>query len=165
MIDAQAKSERLHKERGERIFSQLNELSTQIRSLEIPPQVLLRQPVTFLDALGRVSPVHLDFIDSTEVTDYSIGRLKFANNDQAFIAVLKVKFKNVGLSKIERREFRLSDPHRNQVLDLRRSWGALMKPGQHVYMSMVFRKVEALQNRCPSCHASGYKVEGAETVW
>jgi hypothetical protein len=91
--------------------------------------------------------------------------LRFAKSRQAFIAVLKIRFKDVGLSKIQRREFRLLDPHRNQVLDLRRPWEMLMKPGQHVYMSMVFQKVEKVKHRCPNCHADNYTVEGAETVW
>lgn len=34
---------------------------------DIPPQVLLQRPVLFRDALDRVTPIHLDFINSPEV--------------------------------------------------------------------------------------------------
>ncbi len=34
---------------------------------EIPAQVLLQQPMIFRDALDRVTPVHLEFIDSLQV--------------------------------------------------------------------------------------------------
>lgn len=77
MVDGQARSEKLQEEREEKLFHQLNELSKQIGSIGVPPQVLLRQPVTLLDALGQRAPVHLDFIDSAEVTGHGVRRLKF----------------------------------------------------------------------------------------
>ena len=65
---------------------------------EIPAQVLLQKPVLLLDACGRMAPFHLEFINSKE----------------AFLAVLKVRFQQCGvtpkgLRKIDRFEFILCD--------------------------------------------------------
>ena len=50
------------------LVASLNAMSAQIRlQAEIPPQVLLQQPMVFRDALNRVTPVHLEFINSSEV--------------------------------------------------------------------------------------------------
>ena len=50
-------------------------LATQIRVQgEIPAQVLLQQPMIFRDALDRVTPVHLEFIDSPQVIERQIMR-------------------------------------------------------------------------------------------
>jgi hypothetical protein len=55
------------------IFNEMTAFTAQFRSqTQIPPQVLLQQPVVFRDALDRVTPVHLDFIDSAEVS-FSLG--------------------------------------------------------------------------------------------
>jgi hypothetical protein len=49
-------------------MSNLNALLEQITLLnEIPRQVSLQKPVVFRDALDRVTPIHLDFIDSAQV--------------------------------------------------------------------------------------------------
>jgi hypothetical protein len=45
--------------------------------------------VIFLDALSGVAPIHLDWIDSWD----------------AFLAVLEVRFKSLGHSKVKRRKF------------------------------------------------------------
>jgi hypothetical protein len=51
----------------------LSAVTTQIRIQgEIPAQVLLQQPMIFRDALDRVTPVHLEFIDSPQVINRQI---------------------------------------------------------------------------------------------
>jgi hypothetical protein len=57
----------------------------------LPSQITQQQPVIFRDALDRVAPIHLEWINSWE----------------AFLAVLKVRFKERGLRKIENMEFAL----------------------------------------------------------
>jgi hypothetical protein len=55
------------------IFNEITTFTAQFRfQTQIPPQVLHQQPVVFRDALDRVTPVHLDFIDSAEVS-FSLG--------------------------------------------------------------------------------------------
>ncbi|MCJ1341108.1 hypothetical protein MMC09_006404 [Bachmanniomyces sp. S44760] len=105
---------------------------------DLPPQVLLQRPVVLLDACGRFAPFHLEFITSAE----------------ALLAVLKVRFKQAGitprgLEKLEKSEFVLQ--HRDRRLSLTdQPWEALFRPGQHVDMSMIFRFFTPLDT-CPSC--------------
>lgn len=55
------------------IFNEITTFTAQFRfQTKIPPQVLLQQPVVFRDAFNRVTPVHLEFIDSAEV-NFSLG--------------------------------------------------------------------------------------------
>jgi len=50
------------------LMNGLNTVSAHLQlQKDIPPQVLLQQPVVFKDALDRITPVHLEFIDSAEV--------------------------------------------------------------------------------------------------
>lgn len=72
----------------------------------LPQQVERQQPVLFLDAFNRLSPVHLEFITSAE----------------AFVAVLKVRFQDAGLRKIERGQYSLEEACSNRKIDLQRPW-------------------------------------------
>ena len=111
---------------------------------EVPSQVPLQKPVILHDACGRVAPFHLDFINSTE----------------AFLAVLKVRFRQYGVSsqglqKLDRSEFLLRD--RQRILSLNLPWERLFKPGQIVDMSMSFHH-GAYQEACPSCGTENHAV-------
>jgi hypothetical protein len=102
----------------------------------IPAQVLLQQPIMFLDAMNRRTPVHLEWINSWE----------------AFIAVLKVRFKHSGLSKIEAGEFALQATKTQRDIDRSRPWDACFLPGQSYDMSMIFRDANyAKVTSCPHC--------------
>ncbi|KAI4194805.1 MAG: hypothetical protein LQ348_002564 [Seirophora lacunosa] len=77
--------------------------------LELPPQVLLQKPVTLLDACGKVSAFHLDFINCAE----------------AFLAVLRIRFQQYGVNDrairmLDESQFVLED--HNGKLDLSRPW-------------------------------------------
>ncbi|KAF2678413.1 hypothetical protein K458DRAFT_394952 [Lentithecium fluviatile CBS 122367] len=137
-------------QKNELLEQQLEELKGQNQILErhileikatvqmqrnLPPQVLLQQPVILHDAVGRISPFHLEFINSAK----------------ALKAVLKVRFQNVGLRKIIANEYGLRDANKQTDIDLFRSWETVFLPGQHVEMSMWFADDELQQNRCPGC--------------
>jgi hypothetical protein len=77
----------------------------------LPAQVLLQDPVILNDARGRIAPFHLDFIDSAE----------------AFMAVLRVRFQDLGILKIEREEFRLDDAARDKKINLKAPWARVFK--------------------------------------
>ena len=100
--------------------------------------MLLQKPVIFLDALNRVAPIHLDWIDSWD----------------AFLAVLEVRFKSLGHSKVKRREFTLQETTTRRAIILSRPIGMCLTPGQHLAMSMVFRDLTGGEstNMCPHCH-------------
>ncbi|OBT55268.1 hypothetical protein VE04_05188 [Pseudogymnoascus sp. 24MN13] len=130
------------------LMSSLNASIAQITlNNGIPPQVLLQRPLVFRDALDRVTPVHLDFIDSAE----------------AFLAVLKIRFKEIGSEKLDRNEYTLTDDKQNRNLDMKKPWCSVMKPGQHVSMSMIF-DTRFQQNICPGCSATNETQNREETT-
>ena len=106
----------------------------------VPPQVMLQQPVIFLDPFGKTAPFHLDFIDSSE----------------CFMAVLKARFihagvSSAGLSKLDNHEFLIQDSRSSRPVDLKRNWASVFRPGQNVDMSMVFHRFACPPSTCPVC--------------
>ncbi|KAI9719370.1 MAG: hypothetical protein M1812_003441 [Candelaria pacifica] len=121
------------------IIRQQQELIQQLQQL--PAQVELQRPVILLDACGRIAPFHLDFINSKE----------------AFVAVLEVRFKDIGLEKIQKEEYILEERQRRREIDLSKPWNAVFMPGQKVDMSMIFQRShtrKSLEN-CHGCGATG----------
>lgn len=117
----------------------------------IPAQVALQNPVVLLDACGMVTPIHLDFINSAE----------------AFLAVLRIRFKEHGittrgLQKLDNAEYVFRN-HRTE-LSLGQPWKTVFRPGEHVEMSMVFHRA-VMTNTCPSCQCENAVREGSETEW
>ena len=106
----------------------------------VPPQVMLQQPVTFLDPFGKTAPFHLDFIDSSE----------------CFMAVLKARFSSAGvssagLSKLDNHEFLIQDSRRRRPIDLKKNWSSVFRPGQDIEMSMIFHRFACPPSTCPVC--------------
>jgi hypothetical protein len=118
---------------------------------KIPAQIALQKPVVLLDACGQVAPVHLDFVNSAE----------------AFLAVLRIRFKQSGISirglqKLDNAEYIFQD--QRAVLSLRQPWQTLFKPGQHVNMSMLFRR-KAMIDTCPGCDCENEIEPAGGTEW
>lgn len=113
----------------------------------LPHQIERQQPVMFLDACGRLSPVHLEFITSAE----------------AFLAVLKVRFQDLGVRKIERGQFVLEEARTKRIVDLGRPWQVCFLPGQTIEMSMIVSQPESPKGICPSCQCEA-AVNLAEAV-
>ena len=84
---------------------------------------------------------------------------------QAFIAVLKVRFRDIGLRKIEKGQFALEDTRRKHGLDLAKPWTTLIRPGQHISMSMVFHRQQISTGICPSCGGENDEFENDEVEW
>lgn len=106
----------------------------------VPPQVMLQQPVILLDPFGKTAPFHLDFIDSSE----------------CFMAVLKARFSNAGVSsaglaKLDNHEFLIQDSRRGRSIDLKKKWPSVFRPGQNVDMSMIFHRFACRPSTCPVC--------------
>jgi hypothetical protein len=94
---------------------------------EVPPRVMLQQPVILLDACGRIAPFHLEFIDSLD----------------AFVAVMLIRFKEAGISeeglqKLANLEFTLRDTRRKRPIDLTKPWCSALRPGQLIDMNMLY---------------------------
>src|SRR5271154_5186443 len=83
---------------------------------------MVQRPVFLTDALNRLLPFHLEWIDDAE----------------AFSGMLKIRFRDVGLKKIEHGEFAVQDCRTGFDIDLSRPWRFCFHPGQEVSMSMLF---------------------------
>jgi hypothetical protein len=99
------------------LLQQVNEIkATLLLDRCMPPQIQLQEPVILHDALGRITPFHLDFI----------------NSQKAFVAVLRARFEHLGLEKIDRDEFLLEDATRNRALSLVGPWERVFKVWCHL---------------------------------
>jgi hypothetical protein len=118
--------------------------------LQVPPNVNRQQPVYMIDAFGRESPFHLEFVRSTE----------------AFMAILKVNFKSNGGQKIDRGEFVIEDDRTKRDVDFTRDWDSCFSPGQRVSMSMVFKGVNRpTMATCPGCGTESGSAPDREVMW
>lgn len=134
-----------------RIFDTVTQVQQILRS--IPPQIECEQPVLFDDAHGRLTPFHVEFI----------------NSYAAFQAVLEARFQNVpGLRKVRNLEYSMRDVQTQQILDLSRSWGNKIRPGRKFVMSMVFELPKAVISSCPGCSTETFnrlENKGSEFQW
>jgi hypothetical protein len=103
---------------------------------QLPPQIDSQKPVYFEDAHGRLTPFHIEFINSLE----------------AFQAVMEVRFRHVpGLKKFQRREYLLQESGSKRKLDLQAPWDSVFLPGRRVVMSMIFQTPQISTSSCPGC--------------
>ena len=84
---------------------------------------------------------------------------------QALVAVLRIRFKTIGLQKIETGQFALEDTRRKKDLDLTEPWTKVVRPGQHIGMSMIFRLEEAPTTRCPNCGKQNQGSNTEDIIW
>jgi hypothetical protein len=84
----------------------------------IPGQIKRQQPVYFIDALGRHTPFHWEFVLSAE----------------ALTNVLRLNFKGIGSGsqKIHRGEFTIQDISLKRDVDINGPWDRCFRPGQRV---------------------------------
>jgi hypothetical protein len=116
----------------------------------LPPQVTLQKPVMFLDALDRLAPIHLEWINSRE----------------AFLAVLTVRFKHVGLQMVQNGQFALQATRTKRDIDLNRPWETCFHPGQEYDMSMIFRDSSSRNDTaCISCNYECTGETGQDITW
>ena len=79
--------------------------------------------------------------------------------------MLKVRFKDIGLRKIEKGQFALEDTTRKRSLRLSDAWSTIVRPGQHISMSMTFRLLGVPDTSCPSCGHGNEESDKAEVEW
>ena len=96
---------------------------------------LFQEPIVFEDAIGRLAPVHVQFVNSWEMFD----------------SVLEMRFEGApGLEKIKRKEYALQDQATRQDVDRKRKFDVSFLPGQRVHMSMIFQATNNYAG-CPRC--------------
>lgn len=118
---------------------------------------MFRDPFILEDAIGRISPVHMDFITSWE----------------AFDAILLLRFQDVqGFKKVQNKEYALQEHATKREIKRTRPWECAFLPGQRIDMSLVFvKKAPAEQSEeipstsCPNCHAVSDKSQDYEIQW
>ncbi|KAK0716155.1 hypothetical protein B0H67DRAFT_645810 [Lasiosphaeris hirsuta] len=116
---------------------------------------LIEEPFILEDAIGRISPVHLQFVTSWK----------------AFDTVLRHRFEGMkGYGKIKRKDFVLQERATSRDISRHTRWEAAFRPGQFVEMGILFREsvevavLTPLQssrqghykdaNTCPCCQTS-----------
>ncbi|KAI1080365.1 hypothetical protein F5B20DRAFT_540353 [Whalleya microplaca] len=104
--------------------------------LQIPHQVHRQQPVYMIDAFGKESPFHLEFVRSAE----------------ALVSILRCNFSVVpsGQRLIESGNFVIQDCGTQRDIDLSSSWELCFSPGQRVMMSVILTNNG---ESCPNCSA------------
>lgn len=116
----------------------------------LPPQIERQRPVELEDAHGRVTPFHVEFINSFE----------------ALQAVLEARFRHVpGWKKVKNMEYVMKESNSKRQLDFKAPWESVFLPGRSVTMSMVFWMPPPSGLRCPGCQleskesATGYEIQ------
>ena len=118
-----------------RIYQAVCSMQSMLKCL--PPQIERQQPVYMIDALGKMSPFHLEFVRSAA----------------ALQAVLRANFERVpsGTRKIDNGEFVIYESATGRQVDLARDWETCLLPGQRIDMRMVFERGAKRRNVCPAC--------------
>jgi hypothetical protein len=124
-----------------------------IRAL-LPSQLersLIQEPFLLEDAIGRLTPVHMQFIASWDAFDF----------------VLETRFRNLqGYKKIVSKEFVLQERSTRRDISRTRPWEGAFLPGQRVDMSMVFADSRREGERaCPGCELVNENCSEARTQW
>ncbi|CAI6337902.1 unnamed protein product [Periconia digitata] len=103
-------------------------------------RVLIEEPLTLEDAIGRITPIHLQFVRSWD----------------AFNAVLEIRFRNMeGHTKVKKQQYKLQDKVTKRDILPGKSWDGVFFPGQRVEMSFIFdQDGNRTESTCPSCQAS-----------
>lgn len=99
---------------------------------------LIQEPFILEDAIGRVSPVHLQFICSWE----------------AFEDVLEHRFRGVqGHDMVSRKAWVIQELATCRDISRKTPWSAAFLPGQKVGMDLLFWKQEVASETltCPRC--------------
>lgn len=126
---------------------------------------LINEPFILEDAIGRISPVHLQFISSWA----------------AFEAVLETRFRGVqGYEKIISGHWTLQDHATGRDISRQSGWEGAFLPGQRVDMSLLFerettvngfdsssrdRSDDDISAACPACRSDVPELGGRDIQW
>ena len=113
-------------------------------------RVLYQEPFILEDGIGRIAPVHMQFISSWE----------------AFDSVLELRFRNMqGYTMVQNKEYVIQDISTRREVDRSFPWEASFLPGQKVVMSMLFNDTMSSTTSCPRCHCSSEKPQNSDIQW
>lgn len=114
---------------------------------------MIQEPFILEDAIGRMSPVHMQFISSWE----------------AFDAVLELRFRSVqGHKKVKNKEYVIQEHVTRREIRRNQPWEASFLPGQRVDMSLVFESQEQKElprTTCPRCQTASAELQDSDIQW
>jgi hypothetical protein len=114
---------------------------------------MIQEPFILEDAIGRMSPVHMQFISSWE----------------AFDAVLELRFRSVqGHKKVKNKEYVIQEHVTRREIRRNQPWEVSFLPGQRVDMSLVFEsqeQKELAQTTCPRCQTASAELQDSDIQW
>jgi hypothetical protein len=104
---------------------------------------LIEEPFILEDAIGRIAPVHLQFVTSWD----------------AFNAVLEIRFREIqGFNKIKQKQYGLQDKATKRDIEQTRPWQRAFLPGQRIEMSFLFdtqdNQSDLSDVTCPGCQTT-----------
>jgi hypothetical protein len=114
---------------------------------------LVQEPFILEDAIGRISPVHMQFINSWK----------------AFHAVLSRRFEHLqGYNKVQRGEYILQEHTTRREISRSQRWEAAFLPGQRIDKSLIFNSKNqdsSVGTSCPSCKTNSDYSQDLEVLW
>ncbi|KAF2445023.1 hypothetical protein P171DRAFT_514070 [Karstenula rhodostoma CBS 690.94] len=119
-------------------------------------RTLIEEPFILEDPIGRIAPVHLQFVTSWE----------------AFNAVLELRFRDLqGFKKVQDKQYGLQEKATRRDIDQTRPWQRVFLPGQRIEMSFIFHSHESSEaanegtdiSTCPGCQTSSPNASDADT--
>ncbi|CAD6575091.1 MAG: hypothetical protein ASARMPRED_007053 [Alectoria sarmentosa] len=100
---------------------------------------LFQEPFILEDGIGRIAPVHMQFITSWE----------------AFDSVLEMRFRGMqGHQMVQNKEYVIQENATRREIGRSHPWEASFLPGPKVVMSMLFKDFPSSTSSCPKCHLS-----------
>jgi hypothetical protein len=110
---------------------------------------LIEAPVLLEDLLGRIAPVHLQFVTSWD----------------AFNTVLELRFENIqGHRKMKKRDYILQDGGNGKEIEQSRPWQRAFLPGQKVEMSFIFHRESRADEGSGSATFPGCQTESENST-
>lgn len=113
-------------------------------------RTLIQEPFILDDAIGRIAPVHMQFITSWE----------------AFDSVLELRFRNFpGHKKVQDKEYIFQEHATGREIDRSYAWDASFLPGQRIEMSMIFKSTRSVVSTCPRCQLATERPQNSDIQW
>ncbi|KAE8452957.1 hypothetical protein EG329_012144 [Mollisiaceae sp. DMI_Dod_QoI] len=122
----------------------------------LPPQVMLSDPVVLCDALDNYWAFHWEWISSVEIFKVIM--------EEKIRQGLEERYQEQGSAKIRNGEFLLQDPHVKRNFTLKMPWRSIMRPGNKRFMSIIFKQDRSAKQSCPHCDTDNEVIEGQPTL-
>lgn len=109
-----------------------------------------QEPFILEDGIGRIAPVHMQFISSWE----------------AFDSVLELRFRGMqGYNLVQDKRYVMQEQATRREVDRTRAWECSFLPGQKVVMSMLLDDDTGYKATCPRCQTPTEKSLDSDIQW